>query len=123
MIAVDELDHLGLSLDFTEVKQQLKRWLDEHWDHAFLVNDADLVLVNALRQIPESKLYLFAGRNPSTEVMAQELFAVAQARFGDAIQAVRIWESTRQYAEYRPGGTSSAGGLVAGWARGTGLAR
>jgi len=104
-VATRDLDALGLSLDFDQLKGHLKAWIDAHWDHGFLVNDRDTRLVEALRALPESKLYLFRGVNPSAEAMARELFAEAQRQFGDVVQRVRIWESPGQYAEFVPDAT------------------
>jgi hypothetical protein len=58
--------------------------------------------VAALQALPESKLYLFRGMNPSAEAMASELFAEARRQLGSVVQRVRIWESPAQYAEYVP---------------------
>lgn len=93
------LDDLGLAIDFGEIKKPLKRWIDAHWDHAFLLNDRDDLLIEALQVIPESKLYCFPGLNPSAEVMAQTLSCVMRAQLGDSLLRVRIWEAG-QYADY-----------------------
>jgi len=103
LVASDEIDSLGLVRDFGDIKSPLKSWVDEQWDHGFLVNDRDTVLIAALRAVPESKVYLFRGVNPSTEAMARELFDVARQQLGDLVRSVRIWESNTQYAEYAPG--------------------
>ncbi|MBI4492786.1 MAG: 6-carboxytetrahydropterin synthase [Chloroflexi bacterium] len=104
-VAARELDALGLALDFAALKRRMKAWVDEYWDHAFLLNDRDTALVGALGALPESKLYLFRGVNPSAEAMAQQLFEVARRQFGDLVRSVRIWESPGQYAEFVPDGT------------------
>lgn len=96
------LDDLGLVVDFAIVKSRVKTWIDQNWDHGFLINDADAALVQALRVIPESKLYLFQGVNPSAEAMARELFDQIRGWFGGLVRSVRIWESPNQYAEYTP---------------------
>lgn len=96
------LDDLGLAIDFGEIKKPLKRWIDAHWDHAFLLNDRDDLLREALQAIPESKLYCFPGLNPSAEVMAQTLFCLMRAELGKSLLRVRIWEGG-QYADYFPG--------------------
>lgn len=101
-VAVRELDALGLGVDFRELKGRLKTWIDEHWDHAFLAGEGDSVLVEALRAVPETRLYLFRGVNPSTEALARELFGVAAREFGAIVDRVRVWESPTQYAEYVP---------------------
>lgn len=101
-VATDSLDRGGLAMDFGLVKAEAKGWIDEHWDHAFLANDQDEGLINALRSIPESKLYLFASRNPSAEVMAEELFEQIRRQLGPALLRVRMWESPTQYCEFVP---------------------
>lgn len=97
----DELDNLGLAVDFGDIKRPLKRWIDSQWDHAFLLNDRDQALICALRTVPESKLYLFPDLNPSAEVMACILFQSLQSELPGGLQSVRIWEG-EQYGEYRP---------------------
>jgi len=96
-----DLDRTGLLVDFGEIKHHLKSWIDQHWDHAFLVNDQDQTLITALQTVPESKVYLFPSMNPSAEAMARRLFQEAKERFGCTVRSVRIWESPTQYAEYR----------------------
>src|SRR5262245_31235608 len=63
-VTAQHLDGLGLARDFGDLKAPIKAWIDTHWDHAFLLNDQDACLVEALRALPESKLYLFRGINP-----------------------------------------------------------
>jgi 6-pyruvoyltetrahydropterin/6-carboxytetrahydropterin synthase len=96
----DTLDELGLLRDFGDIKRSVKGWIDEHWDHGFLLNSRDAALRAAFAAIPEAKVYVFEGANPSAEAMAREIFRVAECRLGGSLQAVRIWESTTQYAEY-----------------------
>jgi 6-pyruvoyltetrahydropterin/6-carboxytetrahydropterin synthase len=103
-IAVQRLDELGFALDFEPLKCGLKGWIDEHWDHGFLLSAADTPLVEALQAIPEAKLYLFQGVNPSAEAMAHALFEEARRQFGCIVRSVRIWESPNQYAEFAPDG-------------------
>jgi 6-pyruvoyltetrahydropterin/6-carboxytetrahydropterin synthase len=113
-VAVRELDGLGLAVDFRELKGRLKTWVDGHWDHAVLLGDGDTALVEALRAVPETRLYTFRGVNPSTEVLARELFGVARREFGTIVERVRIWESPTQYAEYVPDFVPLTPPLVAG---------
>ena len=107
VVVAPELDALGLTVDFRDLKDDLKAWIDEHWDHAFLLNDQDAALIAALRAVPECKLYLFEGVNPSTEAISRRLFDQAQRQFGAVIERVRVWETPTQYAEYVPDGPES----------------
>ena len=97
-----ELDAVGLAIDFGDLKGGLKAWVDEQWDHAFLLNDRDETLIAALRSVPECKLYLFPGLNPSAEVLARTAYEEARCQFGGSISvaSVRVWESPTAYAEY-----------------------
>jgi 6-pyruvoyltetrahydropterin/6-carboxytetrahydropterin synthase len=97
-----ELDALGFVADFGEVKAAVKGWIDEHWDHGFLLNDGDKVLVEAFKGDPEAKVYLLCGSNPSAEVMARELFEVVRSPLGPMVCRIRIWESPSHHAEYGP---------------------
>ena len=101
-IETPDLDNLGLSIDFGDVKKPLKTWVDKYWDHAFLLNSEDEVLISALAAIQESKIYKFDGRNPSAEVMAETLYSVMFEELGSAVASVRIWEGASSYAEYSP---------------------
>lgn len=105
-VAVPRLDALGLGVDFRELKGRLRGWIDEHWDHAFLAAGSDTELVAALRALPGARVYLFPDANPSTEVLARELYGVARREFGPAVVRVRVWESPTQYAEYVPDGSA-----------------
>ena len=102
VVASSALDEMGLAVDFRELKSGLRAWVDAQWDHAFLLNDRDAALIAALRAVPECKIYLFRGVNPSTEAIAKALFDEACRQFGPVVQKVRIWETPSQYAEYLP---------------------
>lgn len=106
--ARDELDEVGLAIDFGDLKGGLKAWVDEQWDHAFLLNDRDEPLIAALRSVPECKLYLFPGLNPSAEVLARVAYEEARRQFGASISvsSARVWESPAAYAEYAPTGAA-----------------
>jgi len=94
------LDNLGLIMDFGELKRLTKGWVDENWDHGFLLNSQDRVLLEALRNIPEAKIYEFPEVNPSAEAMAETLFGVATTCVGDKVSCIRVWESDSQFAEF-----------------------
>lgn len=91
-----ELDAVGRVIDFSEIKTRLCLWLEEAWDHKFLIWERD-PLANDLRQIdPTVVLVPF---NPTAENMAQHLVEVvgpAQLE-GTGIQLVEVLvEETRK---------------------------
>lgn len=100
MVSGKTLDNVGFVLDFTELKNQIKCWIDEQWDHGFLVNDQDEKLLKALNSLHRKKVFVFKNQNPTAEVMAQYLFDHSRKLYGDLVSGVRIWESPNQYAEF-----------------------
>jgi 6-pyruvoyltetrahydropterin/6-carboxytetrahydropterin synthase len=94
------LDSLGLVFDFTELKRRIKDWVDENWDHAFLLNSRDTELLAGLTNLSKHRLYTFYQENPSCEVMARELHRKVAELCQVVPAKVRLWESLSQYAEF-----------------------
>lgn len=105
-VASDSLNELGFVVDFSELKGKVNSWIEEKWDHGFLLNSKDTELLNALRGVKGSRIFLFPEENPSAEVMAKELYLQTRALCGVEPLKVRVWESPTQYAEYRGGAES-----------------
>ena len=94
------MDSLGLVYDFTDLKDRVKTWADDNWDHAFLVNSRDIELIQGLSVLELVKLYKFKDENPSCEVMSRKLYEMTIELCGIAPAKVRLWESANQFAEY-----------------------
>ena len=97
-----ELDGLGRVVDFGVLKQKLGGWIEEHWDHGFILHRSDESAVNAVRTIPRQKLYLL-DRNPTAENMAHHLLHVVApeqlAGHGARVVKVVLWETENCFAE------------------------
>ena len=91
---------LGLVYDFTDLKDRVKTWVDDNWDHAFLVNSRDGELINGLGSAELVRLYKFQDENPSCEVMSRKLYEITSELCGINPAKVRLWESANQFAEY-----------------------
>ena len=70
----NKLNSLGLVYDFTDLKDQIKTWTDDNWDHAFLINSQDQELIEGLSSTELVRLYKFQDENPSCEVMSRKLY-------------------------------------------------
>ena len=100
------LDELGMVLDFTEVKNTIGRWIDEHWDHATLLSSEDplcAALQEDAKQFGSSvkEPFLFPG-NPTAEVMAGYLLTKTRSllsEFNVRVRSVRVYETPTSYAE------------------------
>ncbi len=99
-VASETLNDLGFVIDFTELKQSVNCWIEEQWDHAFLINSRDIELIEAFKSVKGSRVYVFPEENPSAEVMARELYLRTQELCGVVPSRVRVWESSTQYAEF-----------------------
>jgi 6-pyruvoyltetrahydropterin/6-carboxytetrahydropterin synthase len=102
-LEADSLDSQGLVFDFTKLKRRVKGWIDENWDHAFLVNSRDTELITGLASAAKGRIYQFDNNNPSCEVISRELYNVVTKLCGMSPAKVRLWESLDQYAEYDGG--------------------
>lgn len=95
-------DSVGRIVDFSDLKTRCKGWLDEHWDHSFLVYDQDENAIAALKMVQPSRLFRLPY-NPTAENMAKYLLEVAAPEFmkgsGAIVVRVRIWETEDSYAE------------------------
>ena len=58
------LDPQGLVFDFTDLKRRVKNWIDDNWDHAFLVNSRDTELIRALASLTKGRGVPIQRREP-----------------------------------------------------------
>ena len=100
MLTSEKLDEMGFVMDFVELRGKIGKWVDENWDHAFLINNQDQELLSALNSVKEKKIFVFHSMNPTAEVMAKYLYDYCHELYGEMVSEVRIWESPNQYAEY-----------------------
>jgi 6-pyruvoyltetrahydropterin/6-carboxytetrahydropterin synthase len=100
MVSSGDLDDLGFVVDFVELKNKVGGWIDENWDHAFLVNGQDQELRRALDSLTDKKVFVFEDGNPSAENMARYFYNMVSEWYGKLVSKVRVWESPSDYAEY-----------------------
>ena len=67
------LDSVGRVVDFSVLKEKIGGWIDENWDHTFLVCDQDHELVQALKVLSQKKKPFVCPFNPTAEEMARYL--------------------------------------------------
>ncbi len=98
----DGQDSVGRVVDFAELKVRCKGWLDEHWDHSFLISHEDENAKAALEMVKPTR-YFVLPYNPTAENMARYLLEEAcpalLAGTGGRAVRVRIWETDESYAE------------------------
>ena len=92
------LDRRGMVRDFTEIKVRLQQWIDDHLDHAMILNRRDPALP-LLRKLKEPVYVMEA--NPTAENLAKLIFDQTK-RLGFPVRSVRLWETDSSFATYRP---------------------
>jgi 6-pyruvoyltetrahydropterin/6-carboxytetrahydropterin synthase len=106
----DQQDEVGRVVDFSELKRRCKGWIDEHWDHAFLLWDQDQNGIDAIRMAEPHRLYLMPY-NPTAENMAKYLLdhVCPQILEGTGARATKVvmWETEESFAEVTLAGVES----------------
>jgi len=97
ILSAETLDARGMVMDFSDVKNTLKGWIDQHIDHKMILCATDPMV--AILQAEDEPLYLMAT-NPTAENIAHCLFQQAQ-KFGFPIIEVKLWETPTSCASYR----------------------
>ncbi|HLT86896.1 MAG TPA: 6-carboxytetrahydropterin synthase [Sphingobacterium sp.] len=70
-VAADQLDEIGRVVDFSVIKTALCQWLEEHFDHKFLIWEKDELLPQ-LQEVTGESLVVVPF-NPTAENIAQYL--------------------------------------------------
>jgi len=89
-------------IDFKMFKE-IKKWIDEKWDHATLLNDEDDNFRTFLEDNKQRLNLFVTGKNPTAENMAKRLHDVACHIFADCevkVVCVKVFETPTSWAEY-----------------------
>lgn len=93
----EQLDSVGRVIDFTAIKDLLCEWLEENWDHKFLVWTNDPIRITLTNLDPDG--VVATNFNPTAENMGQYLIEtiapIQLAGTGTKLINVRI-EETRK---------------------------
>jgi 6-pyruvoyltetrahydropterin/6-carboxytetrahydropterin synthase len=93
----EELNGDAMVIDFGDIKNKIKTWIDENWDHAYLYNQKDEIG----SYLKEKGLRTFEfTENPTAELMAIYLFNVIRTQINNKVTKVGIVESFRDSIAY-----------------------
>jgi len=96
-LEAETLDSRGMLVDFTDIKNSIRTWVDNELDHRMILNEADPI-IPTLQQFNEP-LFLIPN-NPTAENIAKLIFELTQER-GFPVVEVCLWETPKSYASYR----------------------
>lgn len=98
----EELDHLGRVVDFGKLKELFNPWIEENWDHGFILFRDDQEGIDALSHISGQKLYLL-NNNPTAENIARFILLELAPRLlhgsGVKLTKVVLWETENCFVE------------------------
>jgi 6-pyruvoyltetrahydropterin/6-carboxytetrahydropterin synthase len=96
-----EVDAVGRIVDFSMIKKRMLGWLDDHWDHGFLIFEEDENALAAIRMVEPTK-YFVMPYNPTAENMARYLLEVVAPNvlgdLGVVARRVVVWETEESCA-------------------------
>lgn len=101
-VGCNDLDAVGRVIDFGVLKEQMDPWIQDNWDHAFIVNCIDAECIAALESLkcPPQKMFQL-DFNPTAENLAYTLFGVAEQRLspqGLRVLRVTVHETPKCFA-------------------------
>ena len=99
-----KLDHIGRVVDFSVLKEVYGSWIDQNFDHGFLVWEKDIDLLKALSGVLGAKVY-YCPFNPTAEEIAKFLgsyyeFVQALAEFDVEVCQVVVCETPNCSAKW-----------------------
>jgi 6-pyruvoyltetrahydropterin/6-carboxytetrahydropterin synthase len=97
-LEAESLDALGMVVDFNDIKERIKSWIDREIDHVMLLHRED-PFVAVMREHDE-RLYV-TDFNPTAENIARMIFDYARTQNLPVVE-VTLWETETSYATYRP---------------------
>jgi 6-pyruvoyltetrahydropterin/6-carboxytetrahydropterin synthase len=95
-VSSESLDARNMVVDFTDIKNAIKGWIDRELDHKMILRHDD-PLVHALQALGEP-MYL-VDSNPTVERIARLIFDTSREQ-GLAVTRVTVWETPSSWATY-----------------------
>jgi 6-pyruvoyltetrahydropterin/6-carboxytetrahydropterin synthase len=95
-LAAQELDSLGMVMDFSHIKRVVSAWIDDKLDHKMLLHKDD-PLLPLLMQHNQPVFPLDA--NPTAENIARLIYDYTDQQ-GFPVVQVQLWETDDSYATY-----------------------
>lgn len=111
ILVAENLNALGMVIDFGDVKRIIGTWINEHWDHNMILNREDplcsLCDVDFAEIFERPPFVMPSGMNPTAENMAEVLYFTCDrllkeqhadlfaegSTIAPRIEAVTLWET------------------------------
>ena len=93
----EALDERGMLVDFSDIKNSVRTWIDNELDHRMILNENDPV-VPFLKEQGEPLQLL--PDNPTAETIAKLIYDYTRSE-GFPVLEVSMWETPKSFATYR----------------------
>ena len=104
-VSCDSLNDLGMVVDFAVLKDVVKTWLDDHFDHTVILSEDDRQLGDSVQSVTGQDIY-YIPHNPTAENIALYLRNTILPRILDIdeckgvhIEKVRLYETPNCFVE------------------------
>jgi len=107
ILTESELDSVGRVVDFGRIKEIYDPWIQEHWDHGFLLHIQDVDAIDRIQGfetgVTTQKLYLLDS-NPTAEnigifLLTSPNFVTQLQVYGVRIKSVTVHETSNCFAK------------------------
>lgn len=103
-----EVKKLGYAIDFKEIKRIAGTWIDEHLDHACILNPKDTAIIQVCKENGLRTYIMGFGEdvdvNPSAEALVSELSCVISELFSTekliTLENVRLYETPSCWVDF-----------------------
>ena len=92
----EKLDHRGMVIDFSDIKNIVGKFINDQLDHKILLNQND-PLLPSLKQLGEQHFVM--SENPTAENIAKVIYQFGVDK-GLPILSVKLWETETSFATY-----------------------
>lgn len=96
-LAREKLDGRGMVVDFSEIRNVIKDWIDQTLDHTMLLKKDD-PLIPILKEKKER--FYAMDENPTAESIARLIYEYVHSK-GFPVTRVTLWETESSFATYR----------------------
>ncbi|MDA0589820.1 MAG: 6-carboxytetrahydropterin synthase [Planctomycetota bacterium] len=93
----ESLDDRGMLVDFSDIKNSVRTWIDDELDHRMILNEADPAV--PFFQEQGEPLHLLPV-NPTAETIAKVIYDYT-VKEGFPVLEVSLWETPKSFATYR----------------------
>ena len=100
-IQSENLDEYDFVVDFAELKEKVKGWIDDNLDHGFICCKHDNSMIQFLVS-DKQKIYII-DNNPTAEIIAKLLFDKATKLMNHddiSVSKVKVWETPDSFATF-----------------------